>query len=91
MLFFAILGLTYRRDTFTTGDDDVLLEFDIQMADCSISDNGTVHKLSIGNKVADYVFIYEHDVQVFRDGNERPDIDLVLNVGAASTRYVLGN
>lgn len=61
------------------------------MADCSISDNGTVHKLSIGNKVADYVFIYEHDVQVFRDGNERPDIDLVLNVGAASTRYVLGN
>ncbi|XP_053377525.1 uncharacterized protein LOC123529018 [Mercenaria mercenaria] len=82
-------GLTYRRNTFTAGDDDVLIEFDIQMADCASSDNGKVHKLSIGNKVANYIFIYDFDVQVVRDSNEKPDIAFEMITGAGSTSSVI--
>ncbi|XP_060593720.1 uncharacterized protein LOC132748179 [Ruditapes philippinarum] len=78
-------GLTHRRKTFMPGDDDLVVEFDIQMADCASSDNGKIYKLSIGNKLATVIFIYDFDIQVVRDGTEKPDIDFIVGVGAAST------
>lgn len=66
----------------------LLIEVDIQMADCQSNTNGAIQKLSVGNKVASYIFIYDSDVQVTRDGNELPDIILDASVNASSTRYV---
>mgnify|MGYP006890280199 CR=1 FL=1 len=65
------------------------LEADIQMADCPSNANGTIKKLSIGNKVATYIFIYDTDVQISRDMNEIPEIVIETSVNASSTRYVL--
>ncbi|KAL4226394.1 hypothetical protein ACF0H5_014377 [Mactra antiquata] len=59
-------GKSHRQGTFIDGDDDVVVEFDIQMADCDINLNETVLQLSIGKKISDYVVIYDHDVQVIR-------------------------
>ncbi|WAR25111.1 hypothetical protein MAR_010815 [Mya arenaria] len=78
-------GLTYTRKAEQQGDDDVILEVDIQMADCSLSSHGAIHKLSIGNKVANYIFIYDHDVEIDRVGDEEPRIFVELNNSIAST------
>lgn len=83
---YFISGLTHRRNTFLPGDDDLVIEFDIQMADCASSDHGMIYKLSIGNKLATVIFIYDFDIQVVRDGLEKPEIDYDVKVGAASTR-----
>jgi len=59
------------------------------MADCAMNVNNTIHKLSIGNKVANYIFIYEHDVKVVRQGTELPDIAFEsINNTASTTRYL---
>ncbi|KAH3860371.1 hypothetical protein DPMN_023269, partial [Dreissena polymorpha] len=80
-------GVTYKRKTppnATTDDDRLLLQLDIQMADCATNVNGTLLTISLGHKVANYVFIYEHPVQVRRDTLEKPDIFLEGSVNAAS-------
>ena len=48
------------------------------MADCSGSDDGSTHILSLGNKIASVIFIYDNDVTVSRDSYEKPDFVLTL-------------
>ena len=88
IFYFVFEGKTHRLGTNAAGDDDVMLEVVIQMADCAGADNNTAMVLSIGNKLASYIFIYDHDVTVFRDGNEKPDLQLLLS-GTILSRYDL--
>lgn len=81
-------GVSHSRNEAVPDDDVLLIEVDIQMADCQSNTNGAIQKLSVGNKVASYIFIYDSDVQVTRDGNELPGIILDASVNASSTRYV---
>ena len=56
------------------------------MADCDSSDDASTHVFSVGNKLANYIFIYDHDITVSRDGNEIPDLSLTLT-GTIMSRY----
>ena len=79
-------GKTHRQGTNSTGDDDIVLEVVIQMADCDLSDDASTHVFSVGNKLANFIFIYDHDITVSRDGNEIPDLSLTLT-GTIMSRY----
>lgn len=81
-------GLTYSRGDNSTTDDIVQLEVDVQLADCPSNINGQVKKLSIGNKVANFIFIHDYDVQISRDSYELPDIVIETTINASSTRCV---
>ena len=74
----SVTGKTHRLGTNVAGDDDIVIEVTIQMADCAGASDGSTHVLSLGNKIASVIFIYDNDVTVSRDTLEKPDFVFTL-------------
>ncbi|KAK3592304.1 hypothetical protein CHS0354_030640 [Potamilus streckersoni] len=74
------MGISHRQGTYLTGDDDVHLEADIMMCDCIMAENLQMFKMSFGAKTAQFVVLHDYNVTVFRDGSEKPDIELITSI-----------
>ena len=54
------------------------------MADCAGSADGSTHILSLGDKIAGIIMIYDNDVTVSRNTLEKPDFTLLLTSNVVS-------
>ena len=70
----CVSGMTYKKGVNTSGDDDMTVLLQIQMADAEDGDDGTSHTLSIGLHMGDVVAMLRKDIEVTRDFTEVPDI-----------------
>ena len=80
-----MLGITYQTGEESYGDDAVMLELELQLADSVINVDNSEHWISLGIKVGIYIVILEHKVVVRRDGNERPEVEFTGRVITANS------
>ena len=75
-----IVGITYRKGSYTEGDNSINLEVDIQLQDTEVTDHGAEFWFSFGAKLPNYVIIYDKKISVDRDNSERPILEISATV-----------
>lgn len=79
-------GFSHTCGNVVTDDDSIILEVDLQLADCLIATNNTNLMASFGLKVASFVAIGDQAVTVIRTGSEQPVFNITAQTN--STRWV---
>lgn len=70
--------MTYRLDDYQEGDNDFVVEAEIQMADSITSIDGSVHVIGTGARVGSAIIIMDRNMKVSRTNTEVPDLLLTV-------------
>ncbi|ESP03565.1 hypothetical protein LOTGIDRAFT_171361 [Lottia gigantea] len=66
------IGITHKLVTAVPEDDIIYAEVEVQMADSDTNDHNAEMWLGLGAKIASFIIVSEHKVEVSRDGSEVP-------------------
>lgn len=77
-------------NTSAAGDDDFIVQFDIEMADALAAEDNTPFKISFGTELGIYVALLEKTVTVTRDNTEALALDVTASVDSVTylDRYI---
>nr|GBO07558.1 hypothetical protein AVEN_185517-1 [Araneus ventricosus] len=78
--YFTNLGLSHKMNMAQEGDDDLTIEVEVEMTDHPLAEHEKVFPLKFIAEVGKAVAEIDQPMQVLRDGQERADLDVRVNV-----------
>lgn len=85
----GISGATHSSGKYVTGDDDVIVNITLQMADPLGAVDGKEYDVSVGVRMHDLVQQQNATFTVTRLSDEKPSMLLSATVGNDTTKYVI--
>ncbi|KAF8783490.1 Adult-specific rigid cuticular protein 12.4 like protein [Argiope bruennichi] len=78
--YFTNLGLSHKMNMAQEGDDDLTIEVEVEMTDHPLAEHEKVFPLKFIAEVGKAVAEIDQPMQVLRDGQERADLDVRVQV-----------